>query len=289
MHIFLALLVALLVGCTSKQALTVDAFSGEQAMAFVAQQMDFGPRMPGTASHAETADWIIKTLSEYGWQTREQRFVYHDVELRNLIAEKGAEDLPPIILGAHYDTRPHADQDPQSPHFPVPGANDGASGVAVLLELARVLNLDQNQRPIWLVFFDGEDSGGIDGWEWIAGSSYFAEHLSTIPHAVVIVDMIGDQDLQIYYERYSDPSLRTEIWQTADELGCEGFTAEEKYAMIDDHLPFVQAGIPAVDLIDFDYVFWHTTEDTMDKVSVDSLAQVGITLQTWLLSSLGEP
>jgi Zn-dependent M28 family amino/carboxypeptidase len=164
---------------------------------------------------------------------------------------------------------------------PVPGANDGAAGVAVLLELARTLS-DQN-LPVWLVFFDAEDNGRIEGWDWILGSRVFVQSLDSTPEAVVILDMVGDSDLKIYYEKNSSPALRSEIWDTAIGLGYgDIFIKQEKYAMLDDHTPFLQAGIPAIDIIDFDYTYWHTTEDTPDKVSAASLDVIGSTLLTWI-------
>jgi Zn-dependent M28 family amino/carboxypeptidase len=202
--------------------------------------------------------------------------------VQNVIAYRGAT-RPQIILGAHYDTRMFADNDPDPSKQlePVPGANDGASGVAVLLELARVLPADS--APVWLVFFDAEDNGRIEGWDWILGSQAFVEGLEFQPEAAVIVDMIGDADQNIYIERNSDPALVQEIWNIAAELGYEqSFIPRPKYSMLDDHTPFLQAGIPAVDIIDFDYPYWHTSEDTVDKVSAESLEVVGITLQEWI-------
>jgi Zn-dependent M28 family amino/carboxypeptidase len=137
--------------------------------------------------------------------------------------------------------------------------------------------------PLWLVFFDAEDQGHFNGWSWILGSRAFVEELKYKPQAVVIVDMIGDADLNIYMEKNSDPTLRAEIWATAAQLGYrKNFIPEEKYPMLDDHTPFLEAGIPAVDLIDFDYPYWHTTQDTPDKVSAQSLKVVGETLWTWV-------
>jgi Zn-dependent M28 family amino/carboxypeptidase len=158
-------------------------------------------------------------------------------------------------LGAHYDTRVVADRSPGSTE-PVPGANDGASGVAVLLEMARVLDLDLINNEIWLAFFDLEDQGSeaIPGLDYIEGSRYMAENLQIMPEAVVVVDMVGDAEQQLPYEVYSDANLRESIWKVADELGFGAvFIPREDQAIKDDHLPFIQKGIPAIDIIDFNY------------------------------------
>ncbi len=166
----------------------------------------------------------------------------------------------------------------------MPGANDGASGVAVLIELAHVLDRNRLSQPVWLVFFDAEDSGNIGGWDWIVGSTHYADNLAADLEAVVIVDMVGDRDLQLFVEKHSDPGLVQEIWSVADTFGYQAFVNTPKYSIIDDHLPFLRKGVPAVDIIDFDYPYWHTTRDTVDKVSADSLEQVGRTLEHWLES-----
>jgi Zn-dependent M28 family amino/carboxypeptidase len=180
------------------------------------------------------------------------------------------------------------DPDPAQHTNPVPGANDGASGVAVLLELAR--SLPEETVPVWLVFFDAEDNGRIEGWDWILGSREFVANNPVQPRAAIIVDMIGDADLNIYQELNSNPELTDEIWAIASELGYESkFIPEYKHSMLDDHTPFVQAGIPAVDIIDFDYPYWHTVQDTPDKVSAESLDAVGETLFAWAMQQSEQP
>jgi Zn-dependent M28 family amino/carboxypeptidase len=160
--------------------------------------------------------------------------------------------------------------------------------VAVLLELARVL--PEDSLSTWLVFFDAEDNGRIEGWDWILGSQAFVDELDFRPEAAIIVDMIGDADQNIYIERNSNPKLVDEIWTVASDLGYEqSFIPEPKYSMLDDHTPFLQAGIPAIDIIDFDYPYWHTTADTLDKVSANSLEAVGRTLQVWIANRSENP
>jgi Zn-dependent M28 family amino/carboxypeptidase len=260
-------------------------FDGKRALADVEYQVALGPRIPETTGHAAAVDWMMESLRSSGWEVELQETERFGHPIRNVIAKRGSGS-PWLILGAHYDSRIFADQDPdfEARTEPVPGANDGASGVAVLLELARILPREL-EGQIWLVMFDAEDNGHIEGWDWILGSSAFAESLTTYPDGVVIVDMIGDADLQIYLEINSDEGLRTEIWEQAAAQGHEDiFINEEKFSMLDDHTPFLRLGIPAVDLIDFEYPYWHTTADTPDKVSADSLQAVGETLLAWLLS-----
>lgn len=266
---------------------TGDDFDGEAALAHMAAQMAIGPRWPGSAGHLQVGDYIVDELETAGWQVEEQYFDYLSVLGRNIIGKANAGAGPVIILGAHYDTRRVADQTPGAveEQTPVPGAVDGASGVAVLLELARSLDLAQIPHEIWLAFFDLEDngSGGLPGWDWIVGSTHMADTLTITPEAVVVVDMIGDAEQQLFYDGNSDPTLRETLWQIAAGLGYgEFFIPEVKYTMIDDHLPFAQNGITAVDIIDFDYPYWHTVEDTLDKASADSLTRVGRTVETWL-------
>ena len=260
-------------------------FDGERALAHVAAQMAFGPRPTGSPAHAQTGDYILARLQDVGWRVETQPFAYQGVQARNIVgkAPTGRSDAPLFILGAHYDTRLRADQDGAAPAAPVPGANDGASGVAVLLELALVVDLDTIEGEVWLVFFDAEDNGRLDGWDWIVGSRYFADSLAVEPAFVIVVDMVGDADQQLYYERNSDPDLSRQLWAVAGELGYgDVFVPAYRHAMLDDHVPFAEKGIPAVDIIDFDYSYWHTTQDTLDKVSAESLERVGRALQVFL-------
>jgi len=268
----------------------LPVFDGGRAYQLVVKQTEFGFRPTGSPEGWATGDWIIQQLEAAGWEVESQEFPYQGVTARNIIGKmRNAADKPVIILGAHYDTRRKADQDPLNPTEPVMGANDGASGTAVLLELAFTLEPDKIPYQVWLAFFDAEDNGHLDGWDWIVGSSYMADHLTIRPEFVIVVDMIGDADQQIYYERNSDAALMEQIWQKAAELGYnDTIIPEYKYSMLDDHTPFTRIGIPAVDMIDFDYPYWHTTADTADKVSADSLMRVGHTVETFLESGNGD-
>lgn len=260
-----------------------QTFQGEIAYDWVLRQTDLGYRITGTETNLLAGDMFIEELDSLGWEVREQNFTYRDTPVRNILAWRG--EGPAILIGAHYDTRRAADQ--EDPNVPVMGANDGASGVAVLLELARVVDPTQINNRLYLAFFDAEDNGDLDGWSWIVGSSYMANNWGEAGEpplkAMILVDMIGDADQQLYYERNSDPALREEIWSIAAELGYDDrFIPQPKYAMLDDHIPFIRQGIPAIDIIDFDYPYWHTTQDTPDKVSPESLEAVGHTLEVWL-------
>jgi glutaminyl-peptide cyclotransferase len=273
----------------SPKTQNVQQFSGERAYQDVESQISFGPRNPGTPGHRQIVEWIASELSSSSWEVEIQYSEMLGHEVINVVGKRVGEvepNRPWIILGAHYDTRIYADEDPDPEKImqPVPGANDGASGVAVLLELARILPHEMKQ-DIWLVFFDAEDNGNIPGWDWILGSRAFVQSLQDKPDAAIIVDMIGDADLNIYLERNSDSELSAEIWAVAEELGYSQFVPLPKYRILDDHVPFIDAGIRAVDIIDFDYPYWHTTEDTIDKVSAESLEAVGETLRVWLLTA----
>jgi len=259
-------------------------FDGHRAYRDVLAQVKIGPRVAGSAGAAATRAYIESQLAAAGWPAQEQHFRFRSVPLANIVTGSSAPGR--ILLGAHYDTRPWADHDPNpaNRHRPILGANDGASGVAVLLELARLFPPTGKSRvPLQLAFFDAEDRGEIDGWPWSVGAAHFAQQMSSPPSAVVIVDMVGDADQQIYWDGNSDIRLCRCLWQLADQLGYrQWFVPQQKYTMLDDHIPFRQRGLAAVDLIDFDYPFWHTLADTADKVSPQSLQRVGDLLAHYL-------
>jgi len=279
------------------------AFDGKHAYdEYLHSQMKFGIRPAGSKALRATGDYILNELQKSGWDTETQEFVYRGIPIRNVIGKTGTGKGPLIILGAHYDTRPRAEMDKENASAPVPGANDGASGVAVLLELGRTLDPAKLKNEVWLAFFDAEDNGDLSAcdlrivemqmpsescdstpWTWSIGAIHLAEALPTKPAAVVVVDMIGDAKQDIYFERNSDKTLQEELWKLGEQLGYrEWLIPEYRWSMTDDHTPFVERGIRAIDIIDFDYPPWHTTQDTADKVSGESLERVGRVLETWL-------
>ncbi len=274
----------LLGGCASSGP---RSFSGGQALALASEFLQFGPRVSGTEADRQAGDWILQRLNQEGWTGATDEGTYKNTPVRNIFGRKGQG--PVILLGAHYNSRRCADQPDGGCAAPVLGADDGASGVAVLLELANTLTLDWKHHQVWLAFFDAEDNGELNGWDWIVGSRQFAGYVQKEiaagidVKAMVLLDMVGDSDQQFYWEGNSDPSLRAEIWSTADALGYgKVFIPSVGQMMIDDHIPFLGLGIPSVDIIDFDYPYWHTTGDTLDKLSTDSLERIGRTVEVWL-------
>ena len=263
-----------------------NKFDKIRALGDLAYQVNLGPRTPKSEAHAKTIQYINEQLKDAGWLVENQQQDISGIKITNIIGNWG--NLTPwILIGAHYDSRIFANRDsnPVNRTKPVPGANDGASGVAVILELARIIpNYHQTwANKISLVLFDAEDNGDINGWEWIMGSQYYVTQLKSYPDYVVIIDMIGDSKLNIYYEANSDLNLSTTIWNNAAELGYSSiFIPKLKYRIIDDQIPFVRIGIPTAEIIDFDYPYWHTTQDTLDKISSTSLNIIGDTLIAWI-------
>ena len=267
----------------------VREFKGPTAFSYVEKQMSFGPRIPNTPGHDKMGDWLLAELharadtvivQDFPWTTKKGA----KLRLRNFFARFRPQATDRILFLAHWDTRPFADksQNLGQQRMPVPGANDGASGVAVLLGVADALKAKPATVGVDLLFVDGEDYGSFeDSTETLIGARYFAKHLPpgyTTLYAVLL-DMVGDKDLQFYQEGYSmasAPEVVQRVWQTADRLGySKVFIARAGQTLIDDHVPLQQAGIRAIDVIDFDFPYHHTTEDTIDKVSAESLQIVG--------------
>jgi hypothetical protein len=276
--------------CNNKHPLQAPpVFDGAHAYDLLVKQCEFGPRVPDTSSHEKCREFLVAALKPYANQVVEQSFEQHleglkkTVRLTNIIASFDMAAGRRILLCAHWDSRPWADQDPdpQNHTQPVPGANDGASGVAILLEIARVLKSTPPPAGVDIILFDGEDAGLRGQNEtYLAGSRYFAKNKSVRfnPMLGILLDMVGDADLQIHKEGYSmqyASGVADRLWSLAAQIGVHEFVPSEKHHVIDDHLPLLEAGIPVVDLIDFDYPYWHTVADTPDKCSAQSLEKVG--------------
>ncbi|PYP32657.1 MAG: glutamine cyclotransferase [Gemmatimonadetes bacterium] len=280
---------AVLLACPAGRGARRREFDGERAFGFLQQQLAFGPRIPGTPGHERAGDWILTQLRADADAVVIQAFTHvtrrGDVlHLRNFLARFRPALPERVLFLAHWDTRPHADQSANlgAQRLPVPGANDGASGVAVLLGVAGALKVKPPAVGVDLLFVDGEDYGGFaDSSDVLIGSRYFAAHQPAgyPPLYAVLFDMVGDKSLDIYYEGNSQtaaPEVVDRVWRTAHDLGYDRyFLPGTKHTLVDDHVPLQRAGIHAIDVVDFDYPFWHTTEDTIDKVSAASLQIVG--------------
>ncbi|MGH7529007.1 MAG: M28 family peptidase [Gemmatimonadales bacterium] len=283
--------ILLLVSCQARAGGGRAEFNGQTAFGYLERQLAFGPRVPGTPPHQRMGDWLLAELraradtvvvQEISHQTRDGK----TLALRNFFARFHPAATERILFVAHWDTRPVADrsQNIGQQRLPVPGANDGASGVAVLLGVADALRARPATVGVDLLFVDGEDYGDFDDpdrHDVLIGSRWFASHQPPgyQPLYAVLFDMVGDKDLQIPQEGYSvsqAPEVVRLVWEAAERLGHDDvFVDRPGQAITDDHLPLQEAGIRAIDVIDFEYPYWHTTEDTIDKVSAASLQIVG--------------
>ena len=259
------------------------AFSAQRAFVMLEKQCEFGPRPPGSAAHKETQNYLFTELQKYAnnaaLQPLEHKIGTQTLHLNNILAEFGQPSGETLLLAAHWDTRPIADHDPkpENRETPILGANDGASGVAVLLELARVFKAHPPPRRVVIVLFDGEDYGRTAD-DMFIGSRFFARNLGRWkPDYGILLDMVGDKDLTLPIEANSwnaNRAFTTAIWNRAATLGLAPFQQRLGPAIMDDHVPLINVGIPMVDIIDFDYPYWHTIEDTVDKCSPKSLEVV---------------
>lgn len=275
----------LICGCSST---STSRFDKDRAFTNLTEQCLIGPRYPGSPGHDECKKYLLDKLSRYTNLIKMQDFTYRDetlqkdLKLTNIIASFYSEKKERVLLCAHWDTRPFADQDPDSTlrSLPILGANDGASGVAILLEIARMVSLKEPRRGVDLIFFDGEDWGPeSDLDKFCLGSKYFAKNKGDYqPDFGILLDMVGDKNLQLYKEAHSfiyAQSVLNLVWERAKKLGFSCFMDSIKYFVYDDHIPLLEAGIPCIDIIDFDYPWFHTISDTPDKCSPASLQIIG--------------
>jgi Zn-dependent M28 family amino/carboxypeptidase len=271
----------------------IPQFDEQRAFNYLEEQCAFGPRNPGSESAKQCLNYLETELKKFADKVVKQPFQHYDKRnkktlfMTNLIASFNSNQSQRIFLAAHWDTRPMADRDPDplKRNTPILGANDGASGVAVLLAIAR--NLFENQPDIGvdIIFFDGEDfgeEGNLD--EYFLGSKFFAKHaVNYKPRFGILVDMIGDAQLNIPIEGFSQeylPFVVEKVWSTAESLGETAFENRLGSYINDDHKMLIEKGIPCIDIIDFAFPdeshrYWHTLEDTPDKCSPESLGSVG--------------
>ncbi len=275
--------------CQSNSYITPPKFNAQRAFEYLEKQVAFGPRVPGSTASAECRDFFYTIFDSLEIPVDSQAFVFFDlysqtnIPMVNVVASYVANpDFPTIVLMAHYDSRPRTDYptDKSLLNKPIDGASDGASGVATLLELAHMFTQQAPSLNVDFVFVDGEDWGKSGDIQfYMLGSKEFARKGIRGKYKFgIVLDMIGDKDLTIYREQYSENSnkeLNDIIFETAAKLQVDGFIDSVKYAISDDHLSLITAGIPSVDLIDFDYKYWHTEFDTPENCSAESLESVG--------------
>lgn len=275
-------------------------FSEDSAYRYVQEQVDFGPRVPGSMSHGMAATYLENKLSMYC----DTAFVQHGsaqsylgkhVEIKNIVGSFHPEKRKRILLCAHWDTRPFADQDKENPTTPADGANDGASGVGVLIEVARQLQVQRPNAGVDIIFFDAEDMGNSQGAaeSWCLGSQYWARTPHTKNYVArfgILLDMVGPKDAVFAIEghswQYAQPYVK-KVWNTASSLGHgKNFVNYQGGQLIDDHLFINQIiGIPTLDIIHYDALknsgfgdFWHTHKDNMESIDKNSLKAVGETV-----------
>jgi glutaminyl-peptide cyclotransferase len=273
-------LVFLSTGICFAQAGAARSFSGAAALDFTAKAVAFGPRPSGGAAIGKLRAWIHSELASCGCEVSSDSFTAQTpdgpVAMENIIARFPGKSGRAIAITGHYDTK-------KMPGFV--GANDGGSSTGMLLEMAAVLKGRPRIDDVYIVFFDGEEA--VHDWtatDSVYGSRHLARKWTADGtnrrlKALINVDMTGDKDLDLVYETYSAPSLRKLVWESADALGYSASFPRQSGGVEDDHLPFLEAGVPALDLIDFTYgpdnAYWHTPRDTMDKLSANSFEVIG--------------
>ena len=262
-------------------------FDGTRAFTLLVRQTDLGPRDAGSPGWARFQGMMKLYFDSLGIDADTQMFAYPDylsgdtVPFVNWIVRINPSSGDRVLIGAHYDSRPRADYDPDSTRREeaITGANDGASGAAVLMHLAELMNAAPPPIGVDLVFFAGEDYGPAGrNNQYLLGSTHFASRPKPAYRFGIVIDMIGDRDLKIYRESLSEryaKKVNDKVWAAAARLGVGQFVDSVKHEIIDDHLPLISAGIPAIDIIDFDYPYWHTHADTPDKCDAASLLAVG--------------
>lgn len=285
-----------------KPKVEIPKFNKDSAYAYIQKQVDFGPRVPGTEEHLACANWLEQKLKDFGAKTYRQTatvtaFDGTQLPMYNIIGAYNPDAKDRLLLCAHWDTRPFADQDTERVDEPILGANDGGSGVGVLLELARIFNKNNPKKGIDIIFFDVEDYGKGAAETYCLGSQYWAKN-PHIPNytanAGILLDMVGAGDVIFHQEGYSvqyAKFLVDDIWYAANKAGFSSYFSFRKVQPItDDHL-FINkiAKIPTIDIIQYDQNtskgfgnFWHTHDDDMDIIDKNTLRAVGQTVLTYI-------
>lgn len=277
-------------------------FDGTAAMKDVTALCDLGPRPSGSPAMKRQQQLLTDHFQKLGGKVERQEFTARDpsngaaVPMANLIVHWHSDRKERVLVAAHYDTRPYPDRDTANPRGRFIGANDGASGTAILMELGRAMPKLPGAYGVDFVLFDGEELVYGEGDEYFLGSKHFARRYANQPPAYryrmgLLLDMIGDAQLRCYIEpnsmRYA-PDVTRSVWNTAQRLGVWELVPQmANVAVSDDHMPLNEiAHIPTCDLIDFEYPYWHTQGDTADKCSVLSLAKIGWVVQEWLKTAV---
>jgi Peptidase family M28 len=291
----IAPVIVLLLLLSAPSAAREGRFSGQRAMEWLQYQCDLGPRTPESPGHAALRSTIKSLADSLGFTaheicfTRDDPYAEQDLTLCNIVVSTGPRESLHLWLGAHFDSRPFCDKDPdpEKAKLPLVGANDAASGTAVLLHLMEIFAEHPPSRAVDLIFFDGEDyghAGDIEGF--CLGSKRLARTWrnfgSPLQHekieGLIVLDMVAEKNARIPMEahslRYAE-NLTMRVFERAADLGLETFEMVPGPPVYDDHVPFLEMGIPAVDLIDFDYPQWHTADDTPEYCSAASLEDVG--------------
>lgn len=285
------------------EAVMEVSFSADSAWRYVDEQVKFGPRVPNTAAHRKAGDWLAAELRRRGADVKEQKMQLRAfdgtlLDSRNIFARFNPQSSERLLLLAHWDCRPWADEDPDESKRsqPVDGANDGASGVGVLLEIARQLQIESPRKGVDILFVDAEDWGSEgDEDSWALGAKYFANNppiKGYSPKEGILLDMVGGENARFHREYFSEkaaPALNASIWAAAQSAGYEDrFVNRLGGAITDDHIQLIEVGIPTIDIIEYNAggggfnPRWHTSADNMEGISKETLEAVGKTVMTYI-------
>ncbi len=281
-------LMMILADCGAAGGPPAKEFNGAQALAYISTQVAFGPRVPGMPGHAAMAHWLDSMSRTRADSVTVQTWWHHarsgdSLRMINVLAQFNVKATQRVLYIAHWDTRPRSERDAKDKNSPIPGADDGGSGVAVLLGVADALKKLAPTVGVDLLFVDGEDYGefGPPRVDVLVGAEYYAKHplVSGMPIFAVLWDMVGHKDVQLPVESNSQVAASDvvdRVWGTAERMGYgHVFKRETIGGITDDHIPLIDAGMRVIDIIDLNYPYWHTLQDTPDKESAQSLEAVG--------------